>query len=202
MVSIFIFGGLWFKLIGMSNADALRVCPVERAGGLDNWVRRWLQNPRKILAPYVSKGMTVLDMGCGPGFFSLEMANMVGLSGEVIAVDLQEGMLNKVRRKIEGARLETRVALHQCQSDSIGVTNLVDFVLAFYMVHEVPNPEALFRELRSILKPNGKMLIVEPKIHVSQKAFEVMLNQLAGMGFEVLEQPMVFFSRSVVVSAK
>jgi len=186
----------------MSKVDALRVCPVERAGGLDNWVRRWLQNPRKFLAPYVSKGMTVLDMGCGPGFFSLEMASMVGVSGEVIAVDLQEGMLNKVRRKIAGTRLEKRVALHQCQSDSIGVTNLVDFVLAFYMVHEVPNSDALFRELRSILKPNGKMLIVEPKFHVSPKAFEVMVNQLESMGLEVLERPRVFFSRSVVVGVK
>jgi Ribosomal protein L11 methylase len=68
----------------MSKVDALRVCPVERAGGLDNWVRRWLQNPRKFLAPYVSKGMTVLDMGCGPGFFSLEMASMVGVSGDFL----------------------------------------------------------------------------------------------------------------------
>ncbi|HUW04710.1 MAG TPA: class I SAM-dependent methyltransferase [Williamwhitmania sp.] len=183
----------------MSKVDALRVCPVERAGGLDNWVRRWLQNPRKILAPYVSKGMVVLDMGCGPGFFSVEMAKMVGVSGEVIAVDLQEGMLNKVRRKIAGTQLEKRVTLHQCRRDSIGVTNLVDFVLAFYMVHEVPNPEALFRELKSILKPNGKMLIVEPKFHVSPEAFEVMVNQLENMGLEVLERPRVFFSRSVVV---
>lgn len=186
----------------MNNKDAIRVCPVERAGGLDNWVRRWLQNPRKILTPYVNEGMTVLDMGCGSGFFSLEMANMVGESGEVIAVDLQEGMLNKVRRKIAGTQLETRVALHQCQSDSIGVTNLVDFVLAFYMVHEVPNSEALFRELRSILKPNGKMLIVEPKIHVSPAAFEVMVNHLENIGLVVLERPTIFFSRGVVVGVK
>lgn len=186
----------------MSKKEAIRVCPVERAGGLDNWVRRWLQNPRKILAPYVSEGMTVLDMGCGPGFFSLEMAKMVGESGELIAVDLQEGMLNKLRLKIAGTPLERRVALHRCQSDSIGVTNLVDFVLVFYMVHEVPNPEALFKELRSILKPNGKMLIVEPKFHVSSDAFEVMLNQLENTGLEVMERPTIFFSRSVVVGAK
>ncbi|HUX54896.1 MAG TPA: class I SAM-dependent methyltransferase [Williamwhitmania sp.] len=186
----------------MSKEDALRVCPVERAGGLDNSVRRWLQNPQKILASYVSDGMTVLDMGCGPGFFSLEMAKMVGESGEVIAVDLQEGMLNKVRHKIAGTQLEKRVALHQCHRDSIGVTNLVDFVLAFYMVHEVPNSDGLFRELRSILKPNGKMLIVEPKFHVSPEAFEVMVSRLESIGLVVLERPRVFFSRSVVLTAR
>ena len=57
-----------------------RVCPVEIAGGLDNRVRRWIQNPRKILSPYIKVGMKVMDIGCGPGFFSNEMAEMaVGL---------------------------------------------------------------------------------------------------------------------------
>lgn len=55
-----------------------RVCPVEHAGSLDNKIRKWLQNPRKILQPFVSEGMTVLDLGCGPGFFSIDMAHMVG----------------------------------------------------------------------------------------------------------------------------
>lgn len=58
-----------------------RVCPVERAGHLDNRIRRWLQNPQKILRPYIEEGMTVIDVGCGPGFFSIEMAQMVGKSG-------------------------------------------------------------------------------------------------------------------------
>ena len=47
-----------------------RVCPVERAGSLDNHIRRWLQNPAKILGPYIKERMKVLDLGCGPGFFS------------------------------------------------------------------------------------------------------------------------------------
>ena len=84
----------------MSNRNN-RVCPVERAGSLDNRVRKWLQNPKKILEPYITEGMIVLDVGCGPGFFSIDMAQMVGNSGRVIASDLQEGMLQKVRNKIE-----------------------------------------------------------------------------------------------------
>ena len=83
-----------------------RVCPVERAGSLDNRIRRWLQNPRKILEPYIKEGMTVLDVGCGPGFFSIEIAQLVGKSGRVIAADLQEGMLQKLRDKIRGTELE------------------------------------------------------------------------------------------------
>jgi ubiquinone/menaquinone biosynthesis C-methylase UbiE len=79
-----------------------RVCPVSLAGGLDNKLRRYLQNPRKILGPYIEEGMTVLDIGCGPGFFSIELAQMVGNSGRVIAADLQEGMLHKIRDKVQG----------------------------------------------------------------------------------------------------
>ena len=74
-----------------------RICPVERAGHLDNRIRRWLQRPRNILAPYVKAGMTVLDIGCGPGFFTIDMARIVGDSGRVIAADLQAAMLQKAQ---------------------------------------------------------------------------------------------------------
>ena len=74
-----------------------RICPVELAGSLDGKIRRWLQNPQRILAPFVKEGMTVLDVGCGPGFFSVELAKLVGRTGKVISVDLQQGMLDMLR---------------------------------------------------------------------------------------------------------
>ncbi len=58
-----------------------KVCRLEYAGALDMSLRRLFQKPRKIIKPYVKEGMTVLDMGCGPGFFTIEMARMVGLQG-------------------------------------------------------------------------------------------------------------------------
>jgi len=57
-----------------------RVCPVERAGSLDNKIRRWLRNPQKILGPYIDEGMTVLDIGCGPGLFTADFANNSSIS--------------------------------------------------------------------------------------------------------------------------
>jgi 2-polyprenyl-3-methyl-5-hydroxy-6-metoxy-1,4-benzoquinol methylase len=51
-----------------------RVCPVEKAKHLDSFFRKILQNPQKILRKYINKGMTVLDFGCGPGFFTIEIA--------------------------------------------------------------------------------------------------------------------------------
>jgi len=176
-----------------------RVCPVERAGSLDNRFRRLLQNPRKILGPYIEEGMTVLDLGCGPGFFSIEIAQMVGKSGRVIASDLQEGMLQKLKDKIKGTGLEKRITLHKCQKDRIDVSENVDFVLAFYMVHEVQNKEEFFIEIASVLKPNGQVLIVEPPFHVSKTAFEETIRIARSAGFKPADRPKVLLSKTVIL---
>ncbi len=176
-----------------------RVCPVERAGSLDNRIRRWLQNPHKIVGPYIEKGMTVLDLGCGPGFFSIDMAQMVGKSGRVIAADLQEGMLQKLRDKIQGTKLEERITLHKCEENKIGVSEEIDFVLAFYVVHEVPNQEEFFNEIGVILKPKGQVLVVEPPFHVSKSAFEETIRKARNAGFTVVERPKILLSKTAVL---
>jgi ubiquinone/menaquinone biosynthesis C-methylase UbiE len=176
------------------------VCPVESANSLDNRLRRWVQDPRKILTPYVREGMTVVDVGCGPGFFSLEMGEMVGENGSVIACDLQEGMLKKLKDKIHGTDLDGRILLNKCTEDSIGITTHADFVLAFYMVHEVPDRDKFFQQIKAILKPSGKVLIAEPKyFHVSKKSFEETMNKAKAKGFEIVAEPKIFFSRAAVL---
>ena len=176
-----------------------RICPVEIAGTLDNKIRRWLQNPRHVLKPYVKEGMTVLDIGCGPGFFSIDIAYMVGASGKVIAADLQEGMLNKLRDKINGTEIENRITLHKCEENKIGISENVDFVLAFYMVHEVTNKEGLFNEIETILKPNGQLLIVEPPLHVSKKTFENTVGKAIAAGFKEVNRPKLLFNKAVLL---
>ncbi len=176
-----------------------RVCPVERAGSFDNTMRRWVQNPQKILGPYLKEGMTVLDLGCGPGFFSIDMAHMVGKSGRVIASDLQEGMLQKLRDKIQGTELEERITLHKCGENTIGLSEDVDFILAFYMVHELPDQEEFFHEIGSILKSNGQVFIVEPPFHVSKTAFEETIRKARDAGFTTVERPKVLFSKTVIL---
>jgi ubiquinone/menaquinone biosynthesis C-methylase UbiE len=175
------------------------VCPVQISVGLDNPIRRWLQNPGKILEPYIEKGMTVLDAGCGPGFFSTEMARLVGRSGRVIAADLQEGMLLKVKSKVYGTELENRIVLHKCGEDKIGISEFVDFVLVFYMLHEVASQENFLGEIGSILKPGGQILIVEPLFHFSRSAFETMIAKAQNIGLKVVNKPKMVFSRAAVL---
>ena len=179
--------------------DNKNVCPVEIAGGLDNGIRRFLQNPQKILAPYIRKGMTVLDLGCGPGFFTIEMGRMLHSSGCVIAADLQEGMLNKVKAKIKGTALEQNIRLHKCEPESIGLNEKVDFILAFFMVHEVPDHDKLFAEVKTLLKSGGRMLIIEPNFHVSKKSFNAMMGIIRSHDLIEIDRPKHFLCRSVLI---
>jgi ubiquinone/menaquinone biosynthesis C-methylase UbiE len=169
-----------------------RVCPVSLAASLDNRIRRWLQNPRKILDPYIKQGMTVLDIGCGPGFFSVELARMVGKSGRVIAADLQEGMLRKLKDKIRGTELEESITFHKCEENKIGLSEKVDFVFAFYVMHEVPDQQGFLHEVKSILKPNGHVLIIEPPFHTSKKEFQETIRKAQDAGFEAIDRPKIF----------
>jgi ubiquinone/menaquinone biosynthesis C-methylase UbiE len=177
-----------------------RVCPVELASSLDNRIRRWLQNPHEIVAPYVTEGMTVLDVGCGPGYFSIEMAKLVGTRGKVISADLQDGMLKELGNKIRGTVLKGRIKLVKCDQDKINVSDTVDFILAFYMVHEVPDKIGFFKQLKAILNERGQLLLVEPKLfHVSRKAFDLTTRLAENNGFRIYQGPKLRFSWSAVL---
>ncbi len=176
-----------------------KVCPMERAGGLDLSIRKWFQNPDKILRPFVKEGMVAVDYGCGPGFFALGLADLIGNSGRVFAVDLQRGMLDLVKIKVDKTNFSDRIILHQCQTDRTNLTGPVDFILVFYVIHEVPNQSQLFKEFHSLLSPQGKALVVEPPIHVSKADFQESLDISRSCGFEVESGPNIFLSKTAVL---
>lgn len=183
------------------NDPKTRVCPVELSGSLDNKLRRWLQNPNKILEPYLKPAMKVLDAGCGPGFFTIEIAKMIGIYGKVFSVDLQQGMLNQIKKKINGTELEKRIHLIKSDGVNFAVPEKVDFILAFYMIHEVPDKDNLFKLLKNILNENGRFLIVEPKLfHVSKKEFELTLQKAEKAGFKITNGPKLPFSHSAILT--
>lgn len=177
-------------------SETSRICSWKIAFALDNPIRRLIHNPQKILGGYIESGQIVLDLGCGPGTFSVAMAKMVGESGKVIAVDVQEEMLKLVREKAARQGLESRIVTHKSGPGGIGLSEKVDFALAFYMVHEVPDAGAFLKEVASLIKPNGKLLIVEPKMHVSAEAFERTVEIARRTGLKIVSDPRVRFSRS------
>ena len=164
-----------------------RVCPIWVGYLLLNPLRKLFENPDKILAPYVYEGMTVLEPGCGMGFFTLSLARMVGPTGKVVALDVQPRMLAVLRRRAEKAGLLNRIELRVVECDGLGVKDLagvVDLVAALHMVHEVPDQALFLTEVREALKREGKLLIIEPKGHVSQTQFEQTVITAEKVGFK------------------
>ena len=183
----------------MVNILTTDVCSYQRAWALDIWIRKYIHNPYKIVGDYIKEGQTVLDMGCGPGFFSLAMAEMVGEKGRVISVDIQEEMLQMLKGKSERLGLKSRILPHNAQPDKIGISQMVDFALAFYMVHEVPDKKDFLREVASHLKPDGRFLIVEPKFHVSKPDFDNTLKVAQSVGLKQISEPNILFSRAALL---
>jgi len=178
--------------------DSLHICPSWLGQILDNPIRRLIHNPKEIFGGYIERGQTVLDIGCGSGTFTIAMAKMVGENGKVIAVDVQDEMLLLVRKKAVKEGIESRIITHKSGPNGIGITDRVDFALAFYMVHEVPDAQAFLKEIAGHLKPGGKLLIVEPKIHVSASSFNNMLEAARLAGLKPISEPEIRFSRSML----
>jgi len=174
------------------------ICPWWGGYFIDNCFRCWLHNPEQTVGPYVQPGMTVVDVGCGMGLFSIAMARMVGDQGRVIAVDVQQKMLDVLRRRAKRAGVADRIRGHRCEQDRLGVDEQVDFALAFMMIHEVPDQRRLLGEIHGCLKPGGKFLVAEPKIHVPGNAFGRTVALAGEVGFEVVEEPRVHGCRAVV----
>ena len=154
----------------------------------------------EILSPFVKPGDTAVDIGCGGGFFSAGLAELVGTTGKVISVDLQPEMLEYTRAYAEKRGVIDRITLHQCTSDSLKLEGTrANFVLAFYVVHEIPDHESLFKQVRDVLLPDGKFLIVEPNGHVKPNEFAAMIEVAQKAGFKPVETVKVLFSRGVVL---
>jgi len=186
------------KINSLGNGP--HVCPHQCGFFLDNWIRRLIQPPGRIIGPYIQEGYTVMDMGCGPGYFTIDMAKMVGPKGRVIAVDIQPKMLERVRKKAQKHGVADRIDFHTAGMDGIGLDQTADFILAYYMIHEVPDVKHTLRELKTLLNRDGKILAVEPKLHVSQAGFKTMLAHAEATGLKTLAFPKKTGGRSVVWS--
>ena len=181
------------------NPQQHHVCPWWLCFTFDNIFRRLFHNPEQILTPYVKAGCTVLDVGPGMGYFTIPLAKLVGDSGKVIAADLQKKMLNAIFHRAQKVGVQRRIELHLCTSDSIGISESIDFCLAFYMVHEVPDRARFLGEIISITKQNGLLLLVEPKLHVTKEEFIETLKIAKGAGLFIVDRPKIFFSYSALL---
>jgi ubiquinone/menaquinone biosynthesis C-methylase UbiE len=175
------------------------VCPWWICWVFDNQIRGLLQNPRNIVSPYIKPGDTVIDVGPGMGFFTIPMAEIVGENGRVIAVDIQKKMLDHLMQRVENKGFSGKVSFHLSTPGNETPDVSADFILAFWMVHEVPDKEKFLYGLKNRLKQGGLMLIVEPKMHVTKESFEQTVGIAEKIGFKIKERPDVSLSRAVLL---
>ena len=178
------------------------VCPWQAAPVLLMTIRKPFHNPRRIVENYISDGMTVMDIGCGMGYFSIPMAKMVGESGKVIAVDLQSEMLDGLKRYSAKAGVNN-IITHQCKKNTLDLdrwAGKIDFALIFWMLHEVPDSRRLILEMRTTLSEHGVLFFSEPKLgHVSIGKFKESLDMITSTGFKITASPKVTFGRTALL---
>jgi len=183
------------------KAENLYVCPWWLGYFLINPLRKYYQNPEKLLKPFVKPGMKVLDYGCAMGYFSLPLARLVGETGKVYAIDIQEKMISSLIRRAGKAGLSRIIdpVLISEDNNLIELNGQIDFALLFAMVHEVPDKKELFSTVADMAKPDSRVLFAEPRGHVSPAAFEESLKTAKSAGFEIGNTVKINGSHAVIL---
>ncbi|MHC4619920.1 MAG: class I SAM-dependent methyltransferase [Planctomycetota bacterium] len=163
-----------------------------------DWLRRLYEKPRSFLPELVREGMAAADIGCGLGFYSLQMAKLVGASGRVLAVDFQPEMLKFAERKAKKAGLAERITFIRCTQHDLVLSEHVDFVLTIYVAHEVPDRPRFFGQIRDMLKPSARYLLAEPRFHVKKDLFEAICADARSAGLKKVGEPRIYSSRTAV----
>jgi ubiquinone/menaquinone biosynthesis C-methylase UbiE len=181
---------------------AHRVCPPWLGYWLTCPVRRWWQDPAEILGPFVHEGQVVLEPGPGMGYFTLDLARLAGASGRVVVVDIQPKMLEGLRKRAAKAGVAGRVETRLASAESMGIRELggiVDFTLAFAVVHEFPDQRRFFTEVAEVSKPGATLLLAEPRGHVKEPVFASELEDAARVGFALVNRPKIGGSHAAVL---
>lgn len=181
------------------QAGRHKVCPWWLAYFFDNPLRRMIHPAEKVLGPYIAKGMTVLDFGCGFGHYSLGMARLTGEAGQVVAADVQQKMLDKTMARARKAGLDTIIRPLLCNGNGIGERLELDFALASNSLHETPEPLETLTELFGMLKPGTRFLLMEPSHHLTAEDFEAEVALAKRVGFVETGRPAVTRERCVLL---
>ncbi|HRX82139.1 MAG TPA: methyltransferase domain-containing protein [Pirellulaceae bacterium] len=158
----------------------------------------------------VKPGMTVCDMGCGNGFYALQMAKMVGEEGTVLGVDIQPEMLKLMSERAAEAGITNVKPILGTIADPKLPEGAVDIILCADVYHEFSHPEQMLAAMRASLAPNGVVVLLEfreedPRVPIKplHKMSKAQVNkELTANGFKLVKefdklpwQHMMFFGK-------
>jgi SAM-dependent methyltransferase len=162
--------------------------PVSQAQILLHPLRRWMQPARATLEKFgIRPGGAVLEIGPGPGYFTLEAARMVGASGRMLALDVQRGMLAMLQQRLDGAGARDA---HPILGDATCLPlrdGTVDVAFLVAVLGEIPDRPAALAELRRVLKPGGLLGITETLTDPDYQLAATVRDVCRASGFEPVE---------------
>ena len=172
------------------------VLSVAHAGWLTRPERDAEEQPERVVESLdIPNGATVVDLGAGVGYFTWRLAKHVGPEGRVIAVDIQPGMLDRLRETLEKHAVDNVKVVLSEPDNPLLPTREVDLVLLVDVYHELAFPEAMMEHVRRSLKPGGRVVIIEyrkedPDVPISplhKMTVEEVRSELEPMGFRLVE---------------
>ncbi len=141
----------------------------------------------------LSPGMKVLDAGCGPGRLTLPLAEAVGPAGEVTALDIQDGMLARVRSKVEAAGLQNVKFIHAGLAQGKLPQAYFDRAVLVTVLGEIPDRAAALKEIHQALRPGGILSVTEVIFDPHFQSREAVLKMAQAVGFKEKD----FFGRKL-----
>lgn len=147
-------------------------------------------------ALHLKPGMSVCDLGCGNGFYTLKLANWVGNSGRVYAVDIQQEMLHLLDARARADGISNIKPVLGSAIDPRLPESSQDLILLVDVYHEFSHPEPMLRAIRKSLKPGGRVALVEFRLEDPQVPIKLLhkmskkqiLKEFPPNGFKLVEQ--------------
>jgi precorrin-6B methylase 2 len=144
----------------------------------------------------VKPGQVVCDVGCGNGFYTLQLAKLVGEKGSVLAVDIQSEMLHLLSERAKEAQINNIQLIEGTAIDPKLPPGTVDLILLVDVYHEFSHPEQMLKAMRQALKPRGRIALVEFRLEdrtvpiklLHKMSKQQILKEFPPNGFKLVEQ--------------
>lgn len=160
---------MWCERSGFAQsvhpATGRRIAPVMGMSGAD-WLDREErdreeQPERALQALHLKPGMFVGDVGAGTGFYSLRMAQLVAPGGKVFSNDIQQAMLDRLKKNAAAKNVTNIETILGNESDPHLPLNILDLVVMVDVYHELSRPQRMLDHIRDSLKANGELVLLE-----------------------------------------
>jgi SAM-dependent methyltransferase len=146
----------------VSGRVIAQVMGYQGAGWLERPEREREEQPSKAIAALdIKPGQVVADVGAGSGYYTVRLAERVGASGKVFATDLQPEMLTLLQQRVARERLTQVEVLQAAETDPRLPQDRLDLILMVDVYHELARPQEVLRQLRTALKPEGRLVLIE-----------------------------------------